>query len=302
LSGSFDVVCVGAPFLDLTFVGLPGVPRPGEELHADDLALTPGGAAITAVGAARLGLRAALLWPVGVDLVGRYLATALAEEGVEWLGREVPRSAVTAVLPVGGDRAMATYEPPVAPSDEELTELDAAAIVTGIGRAAAAPVSAQVYVTSGFVESGILEPASLPEGGCRALLVNELEARRLTGLDDPAAAAAELGRSAPTVVVTLGADGALEWHDGRIVRADAPAVDAVDTTGAGDLFAAAYVFADLAGLAGEERLALAVLYAALSTRGVTGVGGAPTLRELEDHARLRGLPTIPLPVSTKEKT
>jgi sugar/nucleoside kinase (ribokinase family) len=302
VSDAFDVVCVGAPFLDLTFVGLPAVPGPGEEVHADDLALTPGGAAITAVGAARLGLRAALLWPVGLDLAGRYLAAALAEEGVEWLGREVPRTAVTAVLPVAGDRAMATYEPPVAPSVDELRELDATAVVTGIGFAAAVPGSARVYVTSGFADSGSLAPAALPPGACRALLVNAVEARRLTELDDPAAAAAELGRVAPTVVVTLGAEGALEWHDGRIVRADAPAVDAVDTTGAGDLFAAAYVFADLAGLAGEERLALAALYAALSTRGVTGVGGAPTLRELEDQARLRGLPVIPQPVSTKEKT
>ncbi len=300
MSDSYDVVCVGAPFLDITFVGLPSVPRPGEELHADDLALTPGGAAITAVGAARLGLRAALLWPVGRDLAGRFIASALEEEGVEWLGRDVPRSAVTAVLPVAGDRAMATYEPPVAPSADELSELEAGAIVIGMERAAAAPRSARVYVTCGFVDSGNLDPASLPADGCRALLVNALEARRLTGLEDPAAAAAELGRAAPTVVVTLGAEGALEWHDGRIVRAAAPAVDAVDTTGAGDLFTAAYVFADLAGLAGEERLALAVLYAALSTRGLTGVGGAPTLHELEDHARLRGLP-VPLPLSTKEK-
>src|SRR4030095_7108984 len=84
---AYDVVCVGSPFLDVTFVGLEHLPGPGEETFARELALTPGGTAITAVGGARVGLRSALLWPRAQDLAGEYLRAALSAEGVDWLGR-----------------------------------------------------------------------------------------------------------------------------------------------------------------------------------------------------------------------
>ena len=54
-----------------------------------------------------------------------------------------------------------------------------------------------------------------------------------------------------------------------------------DTTGAGDLLAAAYVWGDLGGLPLAERLRRAVVYAALSVQAATGVAGAATRDELE---------------------
>ncbi|MFD9572088.1 carbohydrate kinase family protein, partial [Streptomyces sp. NPDC059982] len=71
--------------------------------------------------------------------------------------------------------------------------------------------------------------------GAGVLLPNEDEARVLTGLPDPAAAAVELSRRVPLVVVTRGTGGALVAEGGR-VTAEVPArpADAVDTTGAGD--------------------------------------------------------------------
>ena len=72
LAGRFsltvDVVCTGPVFLDLTFEGLDALPAPGEERFARDLHATPGGAAITAIGLARLGLRTAVAAPLGDDL------------------------------------------------------------------------------------------------------------------------------------------------------------------------------------------------------------------------------------------
>jgi sugar/nucleoside kinase (ribokinase family) len=299
---AYDVVCVGQPFLDLTFVGLERLPRPGEELFAQELALTPGGAAITAVGAARLGLRSALLWPRGSDLAGDYLQATLAAEGVDWIGPAAPRAAATVVFPIDGDRAMATFQPDDEPDGAALAAIDANAVVVGVGRAAAAPAAAPVYAVGGYPESERHDIGTLRLGGCRALLVNEDEALRLTGAEDPESAAVELAATgAEAVVVTLGYRGAVEWADGTLVHAPAPEVDAVDTTGAGDLFTAAYVFADLAGASRAERLAHAGLYAGLSVRTATAVGGAPTLRELEEEARLRGLPAVHRPVAMEEK-
>src|SRR5439155_10590819 len=60
-----DLACAEPAFLDLTFVGLDGVPRLGEERLANDLLRSPGGGAIPVVGAARLGLSTALVSPVG---------------------------------------------------------------------------------------------------------------------------------------------------------------------------------------------------------------------------------------------
>ena len=60
-------------FLDLTFVGLEALPGPGEERYAGDLLRSPGGGAITAVAAARLGLRTALVAPLGTDLAGDFV-------------------------------------------------------------------------------------------------------------------------------------------------------------------------------------------------------------------------------------
>jgi sugar/nucleoside kinase (ribokinase family) len=298
---AYDVVCVGSPFLDVTFVGLEHLPALGEEIYARELALTPGGTAITAVGAARLGLRSALLWPRGRDLAGEYLQAALAAEGVDWLGRETARAAVTAVLPVNGDRAMATFRPDDEPDAEEIAALDTAALVAGLDRAGALAGAARVYADGGYPESVRHAVGTLRLAGCRALIVNEGEALRMTGAPDAAAAAAALAEGGPqSVVVTLGAEGALELADGEVVRAPAPDVEALDTTGAGDLFVAAYVFADLAGAARAERLVHAGLYAGLSVRTATGVGSAPTLRELEHEARIRGLPPVHRPVPREE--
>ena len=70
---SVDVVVTATAFMDLTFIGLESVPGPGEERFAGDLIRSPGGGAINAIGAARLGLKAALAVPLGEDLDGRFI-------------------------------------------------------------------------------------------------------------------------------------------------------------------------------------------------------------------------------------
>ncbi len=303
LTATYDVVCTGPIYLDVTFVGLERLPAPGEEVYARDLALSPGGEAITAVGAARLGLRAALVWPLGRDLAGDFLRTLLVAEGVDWLGREVDRTPVTAILPVDRDRAMATFEPQALPTGDELATVSARAVVGALQTdpAGRAPPGTPVYAKTGYAECERLAGAPPKLDGVHALLLNEPEALRLTGEPDAERAAAALGQTAPTVVVTLGPRGALEWHDGSIVRAESPDVEVVDATGAGDLFSAAYVWADLAGLDRQARLALATLYAGLSVSGATGTGAAPSLDELDREARARGLPPVPRSPATKER-
>ena len=125
------------------------------------------------------------------------------------------------------------------------------------------------------------EPDFLEWVAAAGLLVpNADEARVLTGEDDPERAARALAaRDGREVVVTLGRAGAL-WTDGeRVARAAAEDVEAVDTTGAGDAFAAGLLAARADGAAPEEALAAGCRRAA---EAVSRVGARPLRR-----ARLR---------------
>ncbi len=110
---SVDVVVAVPAFMDMTFVGLEGLPQLGEERFAGDLVRTPGGGAITAIGTARLGLSTALASPMGEDAAGDLIGPMLEAEGVQLVGPRSARTPVTAVMPIGHERAMVTYDPGV---------------------------------------------------------------------------------------------------------------------------------------------------------------------------------------------
>lgn len=281
-----DLACAGPAFVDMTLAGLEAIPAPGEERHARDLVRTPGGVAITARGAVRLRLEAVLVSPIGNDADGTFLRTELARAGVRWAGREAARTAVTVVMPTAGERAMATYDPMEDVGAHELAAVDAAGVVIGLDHVSLAPAGARVYATVGHAEA---RAGAIPKalGRARSLILNSREAQLLTGRDDPEAAALALAERTPCAVVTCGADGAVAAAGGRIVRAPGVPAHAVDTTGAGDLFVAAYAWADLMELPLEDRLRWAVLYAALSVGVVSGWAGAASLDDLlrlgEEH-------------------
>ena len=106
-----DLIVATPAFLDLTVVGLDALPALGEERFAGDLVRSPGGGAITAVAAARLGLSTALVAPLGDDLPGEYVRAELEQEGVQVSRPRTSKTPQTLVLPCGEDRAMVTVDP-----------------------------------------------------------------------------------------------------------------------------------------------------------------------------------------------
>jgi ribokinase len=289
-----DLAVATPTYLDLTLVGLESLPVLGEERFAADLLRSPGGGAITAVGAARLGVSTALVAPLGDDLAGDLIREALSAEGVQVGNRKAPRTPVTIVLPVGDDRAMATVDPGVRASAADVAALRPRAVATNLDILYCAPPDTWCYVTCGEDEARAFvrrPPEQL--SGVRALFVNEREARILTGSSNAEAAGAELAKNAAAVIVTRGRNGATAVVDGERYETSAFEVGpAVDTTGAGDLLAAAYVWADLRGAPPEDRLRWSVLYAGLSVTTPTAVAGAATLQQLLDAGKRHGL-TLP---------
>jgi sugar/nucleoside kinase (ribokinase family) len=106
-------------------------------------------------------------------------------------------------------------------------------------------------------------------------LPNADEATALTGLPDPVAAARSLAVRFPEVVLKLGAEGAL-WTDRsgeeRVPAVPVGATGSLDTTGAGDAFAAGLLAARLRGVSPAEALRAGC---ALAARAVVTPGARP---------------------------
>jgi ribokinase len=296
---SIDLAVLTPTYLDYTFVGLEALPGPGEERFAGDMVRSPGGGGISAVAAARLGLSAALVAPLGDDLAGRFVRRALEEEGVivgEPRGRRTP---TTMVMPVRGERSMVTVDPGLRARAADLDAHAPRAVAATLEQIDIVPDGPCAYLTCGDDDARAFA-GRLPHGlrKPRALIVNRREAEILTGEGDPARAAAELVDVAETAIVCLGAEGAVASVQGTPVTVDHSDVGPVlDTTGAEDLCATAFAWAELHDAGPEVAVRWASLYAALSVSAPTGASAALTRERLLEEGGRRGLPDLPASAS-----
>jgi len=288
---------VGPAFLDQIFWDLPAEPRLGTEVYCRDLVLCPGGVTTTAIALARLGAEVSLGTVVGDDLYGDYIAAQLDREGVD--GTNVRRqpgwtTPLTASLARLGDRALVTYL--AKPDEGALPPLaldarpGAQAVLLAVpweqrswfpvvgGQEAGAPC----YVDLGWVnEPGVLEHLVSVVGTVAGVLPNEVEALRYTGrsrLDDALHALVDV---VPLAAVKLGRSGALALQDdGQEVHVAGLQVEAQDTTGAGDIFDAGFLFARTAGASLAAQVALGVAVSGLSVAHLGTSLAAPCWKEV----------------------
>ena len=118
------------------------------------------------------------------------------------------------------------------------------------------------------------------------LFPNEYEAHSLTGIKDPRRAAESLVNfGVGTVVVTLGASGAIICTGGNITSVPAePTNEMCDSTGAGDALAAGFVAATLRSASPKAAVRVGAYLAAGVIAEIGGHCGAPTLAELKKIA------------------
>ncbi|HET6509261.1 MAG TPA: PfkB family carbohydrate kinase [Baekduia sp.] len=279
-----DIVVVGSANVDLV-IALSRLPAPGETVTGGRLAREMGGkGANAAVAAARLGARVALVAAVGDDADGAAVREDLAAHGVGTAGVVTIPDAATGLAAVLVDDA---GENAIAVASGANLALDAAAVHAGL-RAATGP-EAVVVTNLEIPDAAVAAVAEhcrahdlrlvLDPGPARALPVavlsaatvvtpNRGELATLLGADGTPRDLLDAGATA--VAVTLGADG-VELHAadpaaGSPARIPSFAVDAVDTTGAGDAFAAALALALHDGLALPDAVRFAAATGALATR------------------------------------
>lgn len=109
------------------------------------------------------------------------------------------------------------------------------------------------------------------------LFVNRNAARTFTGIDSPERAANQFRRLGPRIVcLTMGSEGGIVLSESDTIRYPAFAVPVVDSTGAGDCFAAGFVHGFLNDWPLRDMATFASAVGALSVTGRGGHGGAPT--------------------------
>lgn len=253
------LVCVVGSVNDDTTLTVPALPTPGETTLTNGERLTsPGGkGANQAVAAAILGARVAMVGAVGRDEPGERSLAALHDAGVDLAAVAVREDVGTgmAVITVDANGENTIVVDPGANASltvEEVTKAVVAAEPTVLLLQLEVPleaVTAAARAATGAVV--VLNPAPMPAdpGPIRdmlslvdVLVPNRSELGRLARLPEPTDASevaqcvAALGH-AGSVVVTLGADGALCFENGAAPVA-VPGVPTAtrDTSGAGDVF------------------------------------------------------------------
>jgi ribokinase len=243
------------------------------------------------VAAARLGLKSALVAPLGDDLAGEFVRRELEAEGVQVTGYTPSKTPQTVVMPVGDQRTMVTVDPGARARAADIADLQPAAVACNVAQLDLVPDGARAYLTCGDDDARAFAgraPAGL--AGIQGLFLGVPDAITLTGSDGAEAAAERLAETIPTVVLTLGARGLLAITGGR--RVEVPDFDArpvVDPTGDRDLMCAAYAWADMRGAGVDDALAWAWLYTRLAMTVPTATGGALTEERLLEEGAARGL-------------
>lgn len=300
----FDVFLHGMVFLDIIFTGMPALPKAGQEVWAQGMGSCPGGIANLAVAAARLGLRTSLGAVFGDDDYGEFCWRTLEQQEHVDLraSRRCPdwHSPVTVSMAIEGDRMMVTHghpEPLTATdligrpprSRAALLDLDPEQPIGGGDSPTwadhARADGTLLFADIGWDATGRWDRAVLGQlEHCHAFMPNVDEAMGYTGTRTAREALWALADLVPLAVVTQGPDGAIAYDSSTGEEAAVPAlrVDAIDATGAGDVFGAAMTLGTLAGWPLEQRLAFAALCSSLAVQQVGGSLAAPGWGDIAD--------------------
>jgi ribokinase len=307
----WDVVVAGGANMDYLIRG-GRLPSPGETVHGDTFDEAPGGkGANQAVAAARLGARVAFIGRVGKDGRGDLVLERLRESNVntEHVGRDPGAATGVALIMVDRRGEKQIFAAPGANARVGEDQLRAAAPVIQGARVLLVQLELPVEIVAeaarlarasgATVVLDAAPPRQLPGSfvaGLDVVRANAGEARALTGVEvrDYAsareAASVLRSRGAGTAIVSAGEEGDLILSREGEERLPRFEVATLDTTGAGDAFAAAIAVALANGWSWKEAARWASAAAALKTTRLGAQAGLPRREEVLRFLAERGVP------------
>ena len=295
---AWDVVGIGESSVDEVY-RLPAAPGPDVKVPVSSRQIRYGGqVATTLATCASFGLRSALVGTIGEDEHAAGLRDMLERRGVNTT-HLIPRPArhrhaLILVDERTGDRTVLWERDPrlsLEVSDVpravvagarllhvDDVDTDAAIEAAGVARAAGIPVTSDIDRVTDRTEA-LIAAVTIP-------IFAEHVPATLTGEADSERALRTLrGAHSGMLCVTLGARGSMLLEGNQLFRVPAPRVEALDATGAGDVFRGAFIYALLRGDRPAEILRFANAAAALSCTREGALDSVPTLKEVEEFLR-----------------
>ena len=300
------IVVVGSSNTDMV-LKMDRLPGPGETLIGDEFIMAAGGkGANQAVAAARLGGEVTFIARVGKDIFGQRAIEGFRKEGIctDFIvhDEQYPSGVALIFVDQRGENNIGV----ASGANGQLSIDDVTAARSELAAAQVlllqleTPIETVQYAARTANEMGvkvILNPAPARDlddellSNVTVLTPNETEAELLTGIritDDISAkeAAARLKtRGVESVIITLGAQGALAVTEEAVQLVPPKKVKAVDTTAAGDAFNGALAFA----LADKKPIGEAVRFANLAgALSATRIGAQPSMPTLDELQKLIG--------------
>jgi sulfofructose kinase len=294
-SAPWDVIGIGANSVDYVY-RIPAYPQPDSpnaKMPINGHSLSCGGQVATALSTcAGMGLRSKYVGVTGTDDNGRRIRDELARRGIDMADaviRDVSNPfAVILVDEHAGERIVLWHRDPAQmlrarELDPEIVTAARVVHVDDVDQDAAILAAtmarqANVHVTSDI--DRLTERTEQLVSAVSIAMFAEHVPKALTGESDFERALRKLRRVQPGMLcVTLGSRGAMLLVGDRVYHEPAFRVNAVDTTGAGDVFRGAFIFALLRGDAPSDILRFANAAAGLSCTRLGAMNGVPTLEE-----------------------
>ncbi len=295
----FDVVGIGLNSVDI-LCRVDRYPDFNTKKALRGLEWQGGGQAATAMAAlARLGMETALIGAVGDDAEGRFSLASLADAGVNTESMVVQPGLASqlAIIIVqeegdlearGGRTILWRRDVSLRPEDVHEDFIKSARIIHVDGHSIEAEVCAARWAREAGIPVSFDAERVVPGTEVLVSLTDYLVAaedfpKALTGSADPKEALQKLHALGPLVTaMTLGPRGALAFDGAHFYDSPGFQVEAVDTTGAGDVFHAGFIYGVLHEFDIPRILQFANALAAMSCRVVGGRAGLSSLEEVEE--------------------
>lgn len=295
------ILVIGSSNTDMV-IKSPHLPAPGETILGGTFFMAAGGkGANQAVAAARLGGKVTLIAKLGNDIFGQQALDLFKKERLDINAVIVDKKAASGVALINvddkGENCIAVASGANAnllPADLKKSKslIESASIVLMQLETPLETIWYAASIAAAKDKTVILNPApacNLPDELYQYISIitpNEHEAGMLAGIDvrsvGDAKKACEIlhAKGVATVIITLGAKGALIYHQNKFQQVNAPKVKAVDTTAAGDVFNGALAVALAENKNIKEAVQFACKAASIAVTRLGAQASAPYRKEL----------------------